>query len=235
MKGMTGVATLPTTTWIGLDQALSWICFDASAELGELLDGKDRAVPLTEDQIRDEFQRAWRQLADVAGKKSLEIRGWRERARQRDQFWTQLSRDDLFNCRFLDIVLYPEGRTILISRHDRSHDGAWDSMWNQAGWDYTELVMRREDLLAFKSCARPKQVRRKTSQAMQLQAVIYAKKALAARSAAEVRKTAFLAELSQQFALTRDAQRQVWREATAERPDLCRRGRRKRAESNRAE
>jgi hypothetical protein len=235
MKRMTGVATLPADNWISFDRALSWICFDLAAGLDQLLDGADPAVALMEDQIRGEFQVAWRQMADEAAKRSLEIRGRRERARQREQFWTRLSNDDLFNCRFLDIVLYPEGRTILVSRHDRDGESVWEGIWNEAGWDYTELLVRRDDLLTIKSRARPKQTRRKTSRTTQLEAAKHAKAELAARESADIRKQDILADLSARYALTRYAAQQVWNEVTADRPDLRQPGRRKRTESNRTE
>jgi hypothetical protein len=232
MKGMTGIATLPTETWIPFDRALSWLCFDVGADLGQLLDGDDLAVALSEDEIRQEFQLAWRELADEAAKRGLEIRGRRERARQREQYWARLSEDDLFNCCFLDIVPYAEGRTILVSRHDRDHSSVWDGIWNKVGWDYTDLLVRRDDLLAIKSRARPKNTRRKTSRLTIQAAVKDAKESLAGLRQDEVRKQEFLAGLSERYRLSRDAARVVWKEATAQRPELRRRGRRKRAESN---
>jgi hypothetical protein len=144
----------------------------------------------------------------------------------------RLSEDDLFNCRFLDIVLYTEGRTILVSRHDRDHDSVWDGIWNKAGWDYTDLFVRREDLLTIKSRARPKQTRRRTSRLTVQAAVKDAKESLAGLRQDEVRREEFLAGLSERYGLSRDAAREVWKEATADRPELRRRGRRKGAESN---
>lgn len=223
-----GVQSIPEEHWIALDQALAWICFDEAFSLEDLND-RLRELGLELDEVRARYQAAWVDFAYSASRGAMTLRGRRERARKREQYVRLLNDDDLFNCRFLDFVLYPDGQTILLSRHDRDFSDVWAGMHNMNGWDFTDVVVRREDLLRFKRKARPRSIRQKSSRASTLAALEHARASIAGRPSTEIRRDAVMREMQERYGITRETARANWRALTKERPELSLPGTRKRA------
>ena len=75
-SGPKGVASLSKDHWIGLDHALSWVCFDEAFRILEtLLRDVLAVVGMSEDQAKDEYQSAWRELANFASSNNWVVRG----------------------------------------------------------------------------------------------------------------------------------------------------------------
>ncbi len=221
-----GIQTVPNGPWIPLDQALAWICFDAAFDLEMLTASFGPQMGLQGAKSKELYEAAWIELSFAAARDGMVIRGRRERARVREPLLSRLSEEDLFNCRFLDFVLYPEGMTILVSRFAGDFSGTWKAITIEQGWDFTDLVVARQDLIAFKARARP--VRRKTSHANKLKALKHLKDRIAGIPIEDLRRDDLIEEM-RGFGISRSAARENWKLAVLERPELGRPGRRKRA------
>lgn len=222
-----GVASIPDEPWISLDRALAWICFDVAIDLETLTAVACAQMGLTADEVRQQYQDAWRTLAYEASSGALLVRGRRVREIGRAPSKRRLSADDLFSCSWLDFVRYPEGPIVRVSRYDRDFKSVWKGSSDEEGWDYSDLVVRRVDLLKFKR--RKSSVRRKATVADGLAALQHLRTRIHGVDAAEIRKADLIKEMRSTFRITRDTARANWNIVTADRADLRAGGRRKRA------
>ena len=226
-SGPKGVASLSKDHWIGLDHALSWVCFDEAFDLRILLRDVLAVVGMSEDQAKDEYQSAWRELANFASSNNWVVRGYR-RGKQSESQAQELSRDDLLNCGFVDFVLTPRGRTVLVSQFDRDKHGVWQTIVDPHGSDFAHIVVRREDLLDLKKHIR---VSKRVSATKSRAALKSARRQIEGKGPSEVRRDDVISAMREQFEISRETARSHWKAITEHRPDLRSGGRRKRAES----
>lgn len=100
----------PDQPWVGLIDALTWIAFDHSFSLAELL-SPNRPAKGAMREIHSELQGAWEKLADCASEGRIILRGKRrcERRKIKEREERCLSTDDLRNCRHLSWPKEGEG------------------------------------------------------------------------------------------------------------------------------
>lgn len=106
-------------TWIGLIDALTWIAFDHSFDLEELL-SPDRPIRGSLSEVHPPLQIAWEMLADRASEGGIVLRGKRRRERDglREKKERKLRPDDLRNCRHLSWPIDSDGvRKVRVERH----------------------------------------------------------------------------------------------------------------------
>lgn len=101
---MRGLETVPlevrepsSTVWVPIICALTWIRFEHSVDIDELLAGTGSSLGLSEEELKAQLQDTWRALADFGSTGRVTIRGRRDGEREE----RELDRNDLRNCRWL--------------------------------------------------------------------------------------------------------------------------------------
>lgn len=248
MRDALPVKLPPEVVWVPLIDALSWIRYQHSVDLEELLRGALDCVGLSYSAVKGELEHIWHELADRGTIGEVRIRG------KRDGEATEISLglDDLRNCRFLAWTSLGDNNrrewmstfrsspkmVARVERHPDTLDGAWDRLGDAPGHDYYDLVVLRSDLLRLWPPVRSSVRKLRNSGAAQDSANKWLAQLLDQVEVKSVTKAEVLPQIQDRFKLSKTRALQVWAHATRDRPEWKVAGRPPksiRAKSNRVE
>lgn len=248
MRDALPVKLPPEVIWVPLIDALSWVRYQHSVDLEELLRGALDCIGLSDSALRGELEHTWHELADRGTIGEVQIRG------KRDGEATEMSLglDDLRNCRFLAWTTL--GNTsrrewmssfrtspkmvARVERHPDTLDGAWNRLGDAPGHDYYDVVVLRSDLLRVGPPVRPVLRKIRNAKAAQDSAAEWLANFVDERAAKSVPKREVVAQIQARFGLSQARAKQVWSDVTRDHPEWQTPGRPRKSvhhESNRTE
>jgi hypothetical protein len=204
--------------WVSLTAALSWIEFQRSMELEELLEQIVGQYGLTASALRLRLQESWRKLADEASLGRIEVRG----RIVGDRLERSLEVDDLRNNRFLAwVVQEGAGLDVRVERHDGTddiYDGEWERLADSRGFDFHCVAVRRDELLRLWPVPLKSVRRRQGAMSEARRASEYLREQLHSLAPKSVTKRQMIERVTAGFRVSASQALQVWREVTLEHP-----------------
>ena len=209
----------PKQTWVSLMAALTWIEFEHSLEVEDLLRTDDGEHGMQQQTLRLRLQDAWHRLAARASIGEIEIRG----RVVGDRVERTLDREELRNNRFLAWVAQPDiAIDVRVEGHDGTDDefdGEWERLGDSLGFDFQYLVVRRDELLRLHPVTQKGVRRLRISRAEAERAGEWLKDQLEARVVKSMTKRELLRELRSRFDISASQAHQLWRQATRSHPE----------------
>jgi hypothetical protein len=216
----------PEAVWVPLVEALTWMRWRHAVEAADLLATRER-LGLTGEELREQLQEAWRELADEAASAGITVRARAEGERREGA----LNPDDLRNCRFLVLGRGSDTQNagsssdhsygaaeLRIERHEDTFSGAWRRMSDEPGSDFSHIFVARTELLKRYPIPAASEGRLKSSIASANAALAWLEETLDRLEPRSATKAELIGEMRSLFRINKARAMANWTHAVARRP-----------------